>query len=126
MNRRIFAGISLLASALLLAFGIPALAANARTVELKRDATLSGTTLAAGHYVVRWLTHSPQATVEFAQGHKVVLSTEGRLEERGKKYDSDMVVYVAAADGSMTISEIRFAGSSKVLVFKPLPREEAN
>jgi hypothetical protein len=55
--------------------------------------------------------------VEFARGRKVVLSTEGRFEDRGKKYNSNTVVYDTAADGTMTISEIRFAGSSEVLVF---------
>jgi hypothetical protein len=57
--------------------------------------------------------------VEFAQRHKVVLSTEGRCEDRGKKYYSNVVVYDTASDGSRTISEIRFAGSSEVLVFNP-------
>jgi len=126
MNRRMFAGTSLVAAALLMAASIPAVAKDGRRVQLLRDVTLSGTTLPAGQYIVRWQTHSPEATVEFAHGHKVVLSTEGRVEDRGKKYDSDTVVYDTAADGTMTIREIRFAGSSKVLVFKPLSPGEPN
>jgi hypothetical protein len=100
-----------------LACGIPALAKNSRTLAFTHDAVLSGKTLPAGKYVVQWATHSPQATVEFAQGHKVVLSAEGTLENRRKRYNSNMVVYKTASDGSLTISEIRFAGSSAVLVF---------
>lgn len=117
MDIRKYLGTSILSVALLLASGIPGLAKNSRTVALTRDAVLAGKTLPEGNYVVQWEAHSPRAAVEFAQGHKVVLSTEGRLEDRGKKYSSTTVVYDTAPDGSMTISEIRFAGSSEVLVF---------
>ena len=47
----------------------------------------------------------------------VVLSTEGRVEERDKSYDRDAVVYNTAPDGTMSLIEIRFADSNKVLVF---------
>jgi hypothetical protein len=104
-------------SLLLLAASVPALAKNSGTVALTHDVVLSGTTLAAGRYVVRWEAQSPRATVEFARGHKVVLSTQCKLEDRGKKYLSDTVVYDIASDGTRTITEIRFAGSSEVLVF---------
>jgi hypothetical protein len=119
MDIRKYLGTSILSVALLLAFGIPGLAKNLRTMALTRDAVLSGKTLPAGTYVVQWEAHSPQAVVEFAQRHKVVLSTEGKIEDRGKKYYSNVVVYGIAADGSSSISEIRFAGSSEVLVFNP-------
>ena len=119
MDIRKYLGTSILSAALLLACGIPGLAKNSRTVALPHDAVLSGKTLPAGNYVVQWEAHSPQAVVEFAQRHKVVLSTEGRCEDRGKKYYSNVVVYDTASDGSRTISEIRFAGSSEVLVFNP-------
>jgi hypothetical protein len=51
------------------------------------------------------------------QHHKVILSTEGRVEERDKSYDRDAVVYNAAPDGTMSLVEIRFAHSNKVLTF---------
>jgi len=117
MDIRRYLGTSILSLGLLLAFGIPGLAKNSRTLDLGHEAVLSGKTLPAGKYVVKWEAHSPQVTVEFAQHHKVVLSAGGRVEDRGKTYDSNMVVYDTASDGSMTISEIRFAGSSEVLVF---------
>ena len=119
MDIRKYLGTSILSVALLLACGIPGLAKNSRTVALPHDAVLSGKTLPAGNYVVQWEAHSPQAVVEFAQGHKVVLSTEGRIEDRGTKYDSNTVVYDTAPDGTSSISEVRFAGSSEVLVFNP-------
>jgi hypothetical protein len=117
MDTRKCLGILTLSAALLFASGIPALAKNSRTVVLARDAVLSGKTLSAGEYVVQWEARNPQAAVQFAQRNKVVLFTEGRFEDRGKKYDSTEVLYDTASDGTSTISEIRFAGSSEVLVF---------
>ena len=117
MNIRRHLGTLILSVALLQAFAIPSFAKDSRTVALTREAVLSGTTLPAGQYVVSWEAKSPRASVEFAKGHKVVLSTEGRFEDRGTKYYTNMVVYDTASDGTRTISEIRFAGSSQVLVF---------
>jgi len=117
MNIRKCLGTSVLSVALLLASGIPALATHSATVTLSHDVVLNGTSLPAGKYTVRWETHSPEATVELVWHHKVVLSTEGRVEERFKDYASDSVVYKTASDGTMSILEIRFADSNKVLVF---------
>jgi hypothetical protein len=102
---------------LLLAAGIPALASNSGKITLSRNAVLHGKNLPAGKYTVEWKTHSPEATVQFVQRYKVVLFTEGRVEKRDKVYDSNAVVYDVAPDGSMSIIEIRFANSNKVLVF---------
>jgi hypothetical protein len=129
-------GTSVLSVALLLASGIPALATHSATVTLSHDVVLNGTSLPAGKYTVRWETDSPEATVEFVQHHKVVLSTEGKVEERfrgydrnvvvntGSKieertnaYDRDAVVYNTASDGTMSLVEIHFAYSNKILVF---------
>jgi len=117
MDIRRYLGILIVSVALLLASGIPGFAKNSRTVALTHNVVLSGATLPAGQYVIRWEGQSPRANVEFAQGKKVVLSTQCGLEDRGKKYDSSTVVYGTAADGTNSISEIRFAGSSEVLVF---------
>jgi hypothetical protein len=110
-------GTCVLSLGLLLAASIPALAKNSGTVTLHRNVVLSGTTLSAGQYTIQWETHSPEATVRFVQDHKVVLSTEGKVEQRDKSYDRNAVVFNAVPDGSMSLSEIRFAGSREVLVF---------
>jgi len=117
MSIRQHLGASVLSVALLLSAAIPGLAANSGTVTLRHDAVLSGKSLSAGKYNLQWETHSPEATVQFVRGHKVVLSTEGRVEERDKSYDNDAVVYSAAPDGSLSLVEIRFARSNKVIVF---------
>jgi hypothetical protein len=120
MGIRKYLSILIVSVALLLASGIPGFAKNSRNIDLTRDVVLSGTTLPAGQYAVRWEAQNPQASVEFIRaprGKKVVVSTQCKFEDRGKKYDSSTVVYGAGADGTYTISEIRFAGSSEVLVF---------
>jgi hypothetical protein len=136
MNIRKSLGTSVLSVALLLASGISALATDSRTVTFSHDVVLNGTTLPAGQYTIRWETHSPEATVEFVQHHKVVLSTDGRVEERSKGYNGhvafntdgrlvdrtnayfrDSVVYNIASDGTMSLVELHFAYSNKILVF---------
>jgi hypothetical protein len=117
MNIRKYLGTSILSVALLLASGYSGFAKNSRTVTLTYGVVLSGTTLPAGKYVVRWEAQRPRTTVEFAQDNNVVLSTECKFEDRGRKYPSNTVVYDTASGGTKTISEIRFRGSSEVLVF---------
>jgi hypothetical protein len=117
MNIRKNLGTSILSVALLLASGIPGIAKDSRTVALTHAVVLSGTTLPAGKYVVRWEAQGPRTTVEFARDHEVVLSTACKFEDRGKKYPSNTVVYDTASGGTITISEIRLGGSSGVLVF---------
>jgi hypothetical protein len=87
----------ILSAALLIVSGIPGIAKDSRTVALSHEVVLSGTTLAAGKYVVRWEAQGPRTTVEFARDNQVVLSTKCKFEDRGKKYPSNTVLYDTAA-----------------------------
>jgi len=102
---------------LVLACVIPGFAKSSGSVALLHEVVVSGTTLSPGRYAVRWEAQSSAASVEFVRGKKVVASAPCKLEDRGKKYDSSTVVYGSSPDGANTINEIRFAGSSQVLVF---------
>jgi hypothetical protein len=117
MDMRKYLGVSILSVTLLMASAIPGLAKDSRTVTLPHSAVLSGMALPAGQYLVRWEPHSSTAAVEFAQHNKVVLSTESTLVDRGQKYASNTIVYETSSGGTLTISEIRIGGTSKVLVF---------
>jgi len=135
MNIRKYLGTSVLSVALLLASGIRGMAKNSESVIFSRTVVVNGTTLPAGEYAVQWETHSPEASITFLQHHKVVLSTEGKVEgrkgyyrsmtlnsegrnaERTNNYNHVALVYNSAPDGSMTLVEIHFANSNKVLVF---------
>lgn len=115
MNRNCL-GTMGLSLALILASSVLGFAKDSQTIALSHDAVVHGTMLRAGQYTIQWKDHTSGATVEFARGKKVVLTTEGKLEDRRHKFDSNAVVYATASDGTNTISEIRLAGSSEVLV----------
>ena len=110
-------GIFFVSVVLVLAYGIPGLAKTARNVDIEHAVVVSGTTLPAGQYAVRWEAQNPQASVEFVRNKKVIASAPCKLEDRGKKYNSSSVIYATNPNGANAISEIRFAGSSEVLVF---------
>lgn len=117
MGLRRYLGIFIVSVVLVLAHGIPGLAKAARNVDIEHAVVVNGANLPAGQYAVRWEAQNPQASVEFVRNKKVVASAPCKFEDRGKKYDSSTVIYATNPNGSNTISEIRFAGSSEVLVF---------
>jgi hypothetical protein len=118
MKLRRYLGSSVLALAFVLLASASALAKNSKTIKMVYDGNLSGTHLSVGSYKVQWENHSPDATVTFKQGKEVVLTTHAKVEERDREYNNNEVVYDTGADGSRTITEIRFAGSKEVLVFE--------
>ena len=109
--------ITIVAMAFFAAVGAATYAKDSRDVVLHSDATLAGSRLASGSYKVQWQTHSPEATVTFFQGSKVVATAGGKVVDNGKRYSSNEVVYDQRADGSRMIRELRFRGSSEVIVF---------
>lgn len=117
MRSRMRFGTLALSMVLVLGAGVKGFAKNQRTVAFTSVVVINGTKLPAGRYAIRWEAHSRQPTVEFARSKKIVLSTGGTLEDRGKNYPSDSVLFDTASEGSSTVREIRFEGSSEVLVF---------
>jgi hypothetical protein len=135
MNFTKYIGTPVLSAALVLATGVSCLAKNSEGVTFSRNVVVNGTNLPAGHYTVRWDDHNPGASVVFSQHRKVVLSTDGtvltrkgnyrsmtlvtpdKASEGANVYDPLAVVYNTAPDGTMSLVEIRFATSNKVLVF---------
>ncbi len=112
-------GLTIVAIAMFVAAAAAAKPKDFKNVVLRSDATVAGTHLASGTYSVKWQTHSPEATVTFAQGTKVVATAEGVVVDSGRKYDSDQVMFDETADGARLIREIRFKGSSEVIQFNP-------
>ena|ERR1700722_10122218 len=92
---------------------------NEKTFTFASDVSLNGMMLPAGYYDIRWVSHSPEATVTFIQGTHVVAMCMGKWVDRGAKYKADAAVYTNNTDGSHTLKEIRFAGQKQVLVFGP-------
>ena len=112
-------GVLVVAMALVAVGGANAKPRDVKDVLLHYDATVAGSHLASGSYHVQWQTHSPEATVTFLQKGKVVATAEGKVVDRGMKYQSNQVVYAVAADGTRHVQEIRFQGSSEVIEFNP-------
>src|SRR5580692_6025905 len=98
------------------AFGTPN---NEKTFTFASDVSLNGTMLPAGYYDIRWVSHSPEATVTFTQGGHMVATSMGKWVDRGAKYKADAAVDTNNADGSHTLKELRFAGQKQVLVLGP-------
>lgn len=90
---------------------------SAKDITLHYDADVAGLHLTSGDYSVTWQTHSPQATVTFMQGKKVVATAEGKVVDRDSAYGSNEVVYGEGPGGKRQVQEIRFRGSSQVIVF---------
>src|SRR5438270_12274113 len=92
---------------------------TSQNINLEHAVGVSGQTLKAGDVEVRWVTHSPQATVTFVQ-RKSTITAEGVFVSRPEKAERDAVVYRINPDGSRSLLELHFAGSNKVLSFDPV------
>ena len=103
MRLRKTLGITVVAMAMFAVAGTAAIAKDYRNVMLHYDATLAGSHLASGTYHVEWQTHSPEATVTFTHGSKVVATAEGKVVDRGTKFRSDQVVYNEGPNGTRVI-----------------------
>ena len=117
MNLRRTLSVAIVTMAFFAAVTAAAKTKYADDVLIGQDAMIAGSHLASGTYDIKWETHSPEATVSFMQGSKVVASTEGKVVDGGKKYSANEVVYDRGADGRPVIREIHFLGSSQILVF---------
>ena len=98
---------TVVAMAFVVAVGAAAKAKDAKSVLLHYDVTVAGSHLASGSYDVQWQTHSPEATVSFMQGNKVVATVEGKVVDRGTTYLTNEVVY-----GVAPMARVRFRKSA--------------
>ena len=103
----------LLGLALLLATS--ALAANKGSLQVSDPVTVSGKSLAAGEYNVKWEGNGPNVELNILQGKKVVATTPARLIDLNRSADADSAVVRKNDDGSRTLAEIRFAGKKYAL-----------
>ncbi len=100
-----------------LAVNLSAWANNSKTLSLRTEVTLNGSKLSTGYYEIRWVSHSPEATVSFVRAGHETVTAMGKWVARGAKYTTDAFVYTNNPDGSHTLLEIRFAGQKQALVF---------
>ena len=79
--------------------------------------TLYGSDLTIRDCVITWEVNSPDVTVEFLQGRKVVATSKRRWERRDFAFKNDAVVSLENERGPETLVEIQRAGMDQGLVF---------
>jgi hypothetical protein len=92
-----------------------AFAANKATLSLLNPATVNGTQLKAGDYKLQWDGSGPNVEVSILQGKKVVAKVPAKLVDLSKAPDNSAAVVNNNADGSSTLSSVRFAGKKYAL-----------
>ncbi len=115
MNRRRINWLAVLAITVMAV--APAFGKNSHRVTLFNDVTMGATKLAAGEYLLRWETHSPEATVTFQAYGKIRGTLTAKVVEHEKKFKENVVIDEPAADGSRQLLEIWLGGTNKSIVF---------
>ena len=78
--------------------------------------TVYGSDLTIRDCVITWELNSPDATIQFTQGRKVVATSKGRWERRDFAFKTDAVVSVENERGLETLLTIQRAGTDQELV----------
>jgi hypothetical protein len=104
---------SLLALALLLATNT--FAADKGSLALPENMNVNGTQLQAGNYKLAWTGNGSNVELSILKGNKVVATTPARMVELNSPARDNANVVNSAADGSRSLSEVRFAGKKYAL-----------
>lgn len=114
--------IMILALALLLATSALAGDTHKGSVQFFNPVQLNGKQLAAGVYQVKWEGSGSNVEMSILQSGKVLATAPAQVIELNQKPSADAALINNNADGSRSISEIRFGGKKYALA---LGRETA-
>ena len=89
---------------------------KSESITLYQDASINGTNLPAGEYVVKYDVDGSNAQVKFMKGGKEVATANGQVKTLTKKPDSSQVV-LDNSGNSRSISEIDFGGKDTAISF---------
>ncbi|PYX57617.1 MAG: hypothetical protein DMG73_12685 [Acidobacteria bacterium] len=103
----------LLGMALLLATS--AFASNKGSMNVQENLTVSGKQLSAGDYQLQWEGSGPNVEVNILRGKKVVATVPARLVDINQSPSSNASIVRKNADGSRTLTEVRFSGKKYAL-----------
>jgi len=92
-----------------------AFASNKGTLQLVDAAVVSGKQLPAGDYSVKWEGSGSNVQLSIMQGKNVVATTAARVVDLGQSADNDSAVIRTNADGSKSLTEVRFNGKKFAL-----------
>ena len=99
---------SVLAVALLMATS--AFAINKGSLQVHDDLNVSGTSLAPGDYAVQWEGNGPNVQVNILKGKKVVATVPAQVVDLKDAPGANSAVVTRNADGSRSLTQIRFSG----------------
>lgn len=88
---------------------------NKGSLQLMNSVTISGTTVPAGDYSVKWEGTGSNVQLNILRGSKVVASTPARLVDLDQSSSSDTALFKSNGDGSKSLAEIRFGGKKYAL-----------
>jgi hypothetical protein len=110
--------IAVLASFVLLAVSLPALAKKnpPRLFLLSEVVTLNGAQVPAGVYELVLDTQGSTVRVTLQKDGNFVATARGVLVKNGSKYSEDAALLRVNSDGTRSLIEIRIAGASKAIV----------
>jgi hypothetical protein len=112
-----FANVSkglLLGLTLLLATSVFA-ANNKGSLQTMSDVTVSGKTLPAGEYSLKWEGTGSNVQLNILKGNKVVATTPARLVDLSQIPSSDAALIKSNSDGTKSLAEVRFGGKKYAL-----------
>ncbi len=114
--KRFLLGTSLLVLALM--FSLSSFArSKSENITLSHDASIGGTNLPAGDYVVKYDVNGSSAQVKFIKSGKEVASATGQVKTLTQKPTSNQVVMNTEGNGR-SISELDFGGKDTAISFE--------
>jgi len=104
----------LLGLTLLLAVSVFA-ANNKGSMQILDSVTVSGKTLPAGEYSLKWDGTGQNVQLNILKGSRVVATTSARLVDLNESAKADTALVKSNGDGSRSLSEVRFEGKKYAL-----------
>ena len=88
---------------------------NKGSLQLPDSVTVSGKTVPAGDYSVKWQGTGSNVQLNILRGGTVVASTSARIVDLDQSSGSNSAVLKSNGDGSKSLAEIRFDGKKFAL-----------
>lgn len=92
-----------------------AFAANKGSLQVQEPISVNGQQLKPGDYKVQWDGNGPNVEVSIMQGKKVVTKVPAHVVDLNSASNADAAVVKNNADGSKSLSEVRFGGKKYAL-----------
>lgn len=92
-----------------------AFAANKGSLQVQEPISVNGQQLKPGDYKVQWDGNGPNVELSIMQGKKVVTKVPAHVVDLSSASNADAAVVKNNADGSKSLSEVRFGGKKYAL-----------